>query len=199
MHLVTLWVREMGGAPPMGPASMARCAEAIEQGVIRDSLAEKEVWRVLDALDALDATHGHTVPEGYSVDVLVKYAGHDFLLEFDGPVHFLGHVGERGQRLPPRPNGKTALKRRLFDSFGRTLVTVPYWEWDEVSGKDELPVGKEGGGSREASAAASIGRQREYLLGKMIRALSERQARGREAPRAGEEPAPELVVEQARP
>lgn len=46
-------------------------------------------------------------------------------IEVDGPCHFV-----RGARSP---NGRTLLKRRLLTKLGWHLVSVPYWEWDQVT------------------------------------------------------------------
>ena len=69
-------------------------------------------------------------------------------IEVDGPSHFLGADG-RGP-----PNGHTLLKRRLLRAAGWRLVSVPFYEWNDLSarrpGDDDAAVGR---------------RQREYLEG----------------------------------
>ena len=69
---------------------------------------------------------------GYSIDILIKPDGGDSLgtaVEVDGPHHFLS--GERAA------NGPTLLKRRLLGHIGYRVVSVPYWEWDQLKGKKE--------------------------------------------------------------
>ena len=151
VHLVGLWCTERGLGTPMAEGEMRVCADAKRHSKVRDSRTELQVWRAL--CEPFEATHGHVIPEGYSVDVLLNYEGHDVLVEFDGPNHFLGSTTTAAGE--PRPNGATALKRRLLRSMGYWLVSVPYWEWDAV---------------RLESTAA----QRTYLIGKMIAALKGR-------------------------
>jgi hypothetical protein len=75
---------------------------------------------------------------GYSIDMLV----HDmpvnaksstgpaagWAVEFDGPSHFLTC------RLPV---GGTLMKRRHLELLGYTVVSLPFWEWDRLTGSDE--------------------------------------------------------------
>jgi hypothetical protein len=75
---------------------------------------------------------------GYSIDMLV----HDMLVnsksstgaaagwavEFDGPSHFLTC------RLPV---GGTLMKRRHLELLGYTVVSLSFWEWDQLTGSDE--------------------------------------------------------------
>jgi hypothetical protein len=50
-------------------------------------------------------------------------------IEVDGPSHFT--VGER--RLPL---GHTRLRNQLLAArYGLTVLSVPYWEWNELHGK----------------------------------------------------------------
>ena len=61
-------------------------------------------------------------PQGYSLDIVVKYEGREVAIEVDGPSHFVGHA----------PTGATTLKRRQLRAAGWALLPVPYWEWDEL-------------------------------------------------------------------
>ena len=51
--------------------------------------------------------------------------------QVDGPTHFVTLAG--GGR---RPNGATALKRRLLARAGWRVVGVPYWEWEACAGPE---------------------------------------------------------------
>ena len=58
-------------------------------------------------------------------------------VEFDGPSHFLTC------RLPV---GGTLMKRRHLELLGYTVVSVPFWEWGQLTGSDK---------------------RKEYLMGKL--------------------------------
>ena len=69
---------------------------------------------------------------GYSINILIKPDSRDSLgtaVEVDGPHHFLS--GER------EANGSTLLKRRLLGRIEYRVVSVPYWQWDQLKGKKE--------------------------------------------------------------
>ncbi len=75
---------------------------------------------------------------GYSIDMRV----HDicvnaksstgvaagWAVEFDGTSYFLT------SRLPV---GGTLMKRRNLELLGYTVVSLPFWEWDQLTGSDE--------------------------------------------------------------
>ena len=75
---------------------------------------------------------------GYSIDMRVHDlranaksnigAAAGWAVEFDGPSHFLTC------RLPV---GGTLMKRRHLELLGYTVVSLPFWEWDELTGSDE--------------------------------------------------------------
>ena len=65
--------------------------------------------------------------EGYSLDFVVEWRGERVGVEVDGPSHFKGR----------EPNSATLLKRRQLRHLGWRLVSVPYWEWDEVDASSQ--------------------------------------------------------------
>jgi hypothetical protein len=74
---------------------------------------------------------------GYSIDMRVHMrlneksstgATAGWAVEFDGPSHFLTC------RLPV---GGTLMKRRHLELLGYTVVSLPFWEWDKLTGSDE--------------------------------------------------------------
>jgi hypothetical protein len=75
---------------------------------------------------------------GYSVDMLVHDmrfnaksstgAAAGWAVEFDGPSHFLRC------RLPV---GGTLMKRRHLELLGYTVVSLPFWEWEQLTGSHE--------------------------------------------------------------
>ena len=68
---------------------------------------------------------------GYSIDMRVQDKRGDlgvgWAIEFDGPLHFLACKA---------PTVSTLIKRRHLELLGYILVSVPYWEGQEVSGMD---------------------------------------------------------------
>jgi hypothetical protein len=70
---------------------------------------------------------------GYSIDCLVlgwhEHKHVKIAVEVDGPSHFICKSGETKGRTP---NGATMMKRRLLGLLGYKVVSVPYWEWDEL-------------------------------------------------------------------
>ena len=94
---------------------------------------------------------------GYSIDMRVQDKCRDlgvgWAIEFDGPSHFL---------TCRAPTGATLIKRRHLELLGYILVSVPYWEWDGLSGMDE---------------------RRKYLQGKLQRKVGvDSAAHSRQAP-----------------
>ncbi len=75
---------------------------------------------------------------GYSIDMRVQDKrpqgttqgdfGVGWPIDFDGLSHFL---------VCKTPTGVTLIKRRYLDLLGYILVSVPYWEWDGLSGMEE--------------------------------------------------------------
>ncbi len=70
---------------------------------------------------------------GYSIDMRVNAKSRieavaGWSVEFDGPSHFLTC------RLPL---GGTLMKRRHLELLGYTVVSLPFWEWDQLTGSDE--------------------------------------------------------------
>ncbi len=67
---------------------------------------------------------------GYRMDAIVEVNGKKVGIEVDGPSHFIGRS--------KKALTKTILKRRQIQSIdGIELVSVPYWEWDDLN-RDEL-------------------------------------------------------------
>jgi hypothetical protein len=76
---------------------------------------------------------------GYSIDMRVNAksstgAVTGWAVEFDGPSHFL---------TCQLPVGGTLMKRRHLELLGYTVVRLPFWEWDQLTGSDELSERKE--------------------------------------------------------
>ena len=54
-------------------------------------------------------------------------------VEFDGPTHYL--LGGASGRITP--NGATSFKRRLLRILGWEVISIPYFEWNEVRSSKE--------------------------------------------------------------
>ena len=70
---------------------------------------------------------------GYSIDMRVNVksstgAAAGWAVEFDGSHHFLTC------RLPV---GGTLMKRRHLELLGYTVVNLPFWDWNQLTGSDE--------------------------------------------------------------
>jgi len=62
-------------------------------------------------------------PSGYRPDALVEINGTKVGIEVDGPSHFTNREAK----------GSTLLKRRQVSTLdGIRIISVPYWEWDEL-------------------------------------------------------------------
>ena len=76
---------------------------------------------------------------GYSIDMRVQDMssqgtgtsddfGVGWAIEFDGPSHFLACRS---------PTGATLMKRRHLELLGYTVVSLPIWEWNQLTRSDE--------------------------------------------------------------
>jgi hypothetical protein len=59
-------------------------------------------------------------------------------IEFDGPTHYLRPAMGSRDRVGPI-DAKTRLRNALLKKSGdfEVLITIPYYEWDEVQGRKE--------------------------------------------------------------
>ena len=127
LHQWQLWRDERGGAwPPLPRTLSKRCRAAFVAEEGKPSRLQSEVANTLDAM-GLSPRQEVRTPMGYSLDATVDVEGCEVAVEVDGPSHFVGRV----------PNGATALKRRQLRAAGWTLLSVPYWEWNDL-GRDDL-------------------------------------------------------------
>ena len=84
------------------------------------------VGKVLRRASDLHLEHEAVLPNGYTVDLLLRGDGaaRPVAVEVDGPSHFL-HASQV-------PRGETLMKRRHLASQGLLVVPVPYWEWSAL-------------------------------------------------------------------
>lgn len=98
------------------------------------SAGQRQVLGVLRALcppsHGFSVQHEHRLLDGaISVDAAVWLQSESdcrVAVEFDGPSHYIG--------TPPSaiPDGATALKCRLLQHLGWSVVSIPWWEWHEL-------------------------------------------------------------------
>jgi len=110
-----------------GAALLARCDAAFRATEAQPSRLQRDVAKGLASLGSA-VQEEKVLEEGYSLDLVVECGGEELIaVEVDGPSHFVGRV----------PTGATLLKRRQLRHFGWRLVSVPYWEWDELAHRDQ--------------------------------------------------------------
>ena len=140
LHQVHLWLAGQqpgagGLAGTLSAAQLRQCAEAWEQQLQGASLQrrtsfERQVFSCAQQLPCLVSCSqkARTADGAFSVDVAATHAGSGrrLAIEADGPAHFLLHGREM--------TGNTLARNRVLASRGYVVVSVPYWEWDEMKG-----------------------------------------------------------------
>jgi len=126
LHQWRLWYASERGCSDRlpGAALMARCDAAFRASEVTVSRLQTQVAETLVSLGA-SVQEEVVLEEGYSLDLVVNWRGERLAVEVDGPSHFVGR----------EPTGATLLKRRQLEHFGWRLVSVPYWEWNELRDK----------------------------------------------------------------
>jgi len=130
LHQWRLWYASERACSDALPetALMARCDAAFRATEAQPSRLQRDVAKALASLGA-SVQDEKVLEEGYSLDLVVDCGGEELIaVEVDGPSHFVGRV----------PTGAMLLKRRQLRHFGWRLVSVPYWEWDELNHSDKL-------------------------------------------------------------
>ena len=128
LHQWSLWRLERGGAWPGFTAAFgARCRNAFfSEGVPPPSGLETCVQVALRRM-GLSTQQKVRTREGYVIDLYVESDGgrRQVSVEVDGPGRFLGWSREA--------TGATLLKRRQLRFFGYRLMSIPYWEWEQLN------------------------------------------------------------------
>jgi hypothetical protein len=111
------------------------CRSAFEGAPAAPSATQQQVSNTLRRMGLSVQDEVRCPKSGYSMDMLVCESalgmggrGGAWAVEFDGPSHFLASGA---------PTGATLLKRRHLELLGHALVSVPYWEWNELRGVGE--------------------------------------------------------------
>eukprot|EP00985_Skeletonema_marinoi_P013377 scaffold6613_cov158-Skeletonema_marinoi.AAC.4 len=129
LHQWHLWQTKETSNPGLPVDLKERCYNAFISEEPTVSKFQDDVVAQLSNI-GLDPKEEVLMGSGYRIDALVEVNGKTIGIEVDGPYHFIGRSKS--------PLGSTILKRRQVPSIDNIeLVSVPYWEWDEV-GNDEL-------------------------------------------------------------
>ncbi|KAL7527627.1 hypothetical protein ACHAXR_004634, partial [Thalassiosira sp. AJA248-18] len=117
-----LWQKEEKGNTGLPPVFQERCYEAFTSTKPTVSALQRDVVAVLHSI-GLTTKEEQMTQWGFSLDATVEMNGQKVGVEVDGPSHFIGS----------KQTGSTLLKRRQIANVeGMKLVSVPYWEWDEL-------------------------------------------------------------------
>ena len=116
-----LWRTKEKGTAGLPDKLQERCSEAFAVTDVVTSALQNDVVAVL-TLIGLDPLEEFLTQSRYRIDAVVEIDGKKIGIEVDGPSHFIGRTA----------NGKTLLKRRQVTAIDKiSLVSVPYWDWDE--------------------------------------------------------------------
>ncbi len=115
----------------LGPA----CKEVFHAAHAQPSTNQQQVSDTLRGMGLWVEDEFQCPKSGCSIDMRVQDCkdnradlGVGWVIEFDGASHFLECKV---------PTGANLIKRRHLELLGYILVSVPYWEWDGLSGMDE--------------------------------------------------------------
>ena len=116
----------------------AECNTAFLAAPAQPSASQQQVSDTLRGMGLSVEDEFRCPKSGYSIDMRVQDKrpqgtsasdfGPGWAIEYDGPSHFLSCKA---------PTGATLIKRRHLELLAYILVSVPYWEWDGLSGMDE--------------------------------------------------------------
>jgi hypothetical protein len=111
------------------------CQAAFIGVPVHPSASQQQVSDTLRGMSLSVEDEFRCPKSGYSIDMRVHVnamsstgAAAGWAVEFDGPSHFLTC------RLPV---GGTLMKRRHLELLGYTVVSLPFWEWDQLTGSDK--------------------------------------------------------------
>ena len=127
LHQWNTWRKETTNNAPLPLDLEERCFHEFTSQTLNQSNLQKAVISELVSMGVQLEEEAQT-SSGYYLDALVDVDGKKIGLEIDGPTHFIGR----------RPTGSTILKRRQVKVDGVPLVSVPYWEWNELKTSAEV-------------------------------------------------------------
>ncbi len=119
--------------------NLGSLSQAVFIGVpVHPSVSQQQVSDTLRGMSLSVEDEFRCPKSGYSIDMRVHDmcvnaksstgAAAGWAVEFDRPSHFLTC------RLPV---GGTLMKRRHLELLVYTVVSLPFWEWDQLTGGDE--------------------------------------------------------------
>ncbi|EJK66728.1 hypothetical protein THAOC_12320 [Thalassiosira oceanica] len=123
LHQWQLWQQELESGIELPQSLQEKCRNAFTSRGYSESKLQNDVVGELKAA-GLDLDEEVLLGSGYRIDALVKIGDErKVAVEVDGPSHFM-------QR---QPAGSTTLKHRQVARLDRIeVVSVSYWEWDEL-------------------------------------------------------------------
>ena len=125
-----LWQTKENSSAGLPQDLCDRCYQAFISVDPTISKLQEDVVAQLSSI-GLEPQEEVLVDSGYRIDAIVEVNGKTFGVEVDGPYHFIGRSRS--------PLGSTILKRRQVPAIdGIELVSVSYWEWNALLGKDEV-------------------------------------------------------------
>ncbi|EJK54518.1 hypothetical protein THAOC_25847, partial [Thalassiosira oceanica] len=127
LHQWQLWQQELVLGIELPESLQAKCRNAFTSAGYSESKLQNDVVGELRAA-GLVLDEEVLLGSGYRIDALVKFGdGRKVAVEVDGPFHFIDR----------RPAGSTTLKHRQVARLDRIeVVSVPYWEWDELKNSE---------------------------------------------------------------
>jgi len=144
---VHLWLSDVqasgsssGLAGALSPAQLQQCKEAWEEQLDKRAQQsrtqlEEEVYQCcvqqLHSLLTYCSQEARTEDGAFNVDVVATHtaSGKRLAIEADGPTHFL--------RPDRQVTGETLARNRALARRGHLVVSVPYWEWDDLKKSEQ--------------------------------------------------------------
>jgi hypothetical protein len=123
LHQWHLWQAGERSYNGLSELMQEQCRDAFINAETRSSAFQREVVSELIII-GLDPTEEYLTQSGYRLDALVQINGNMVGVEVDGPSHFIDRT----------PTARTLLKHRQVTMVdGIPLVSVPYWEWQNLA------------------------------------------------------------------
>ena len=132
LHQWNLWRKELQSEISLPSLLETRCYNAFKSVTPTHSSLQQQVVSELESIGLQPQEEVLMKTTGYRIDALVEVNGNTIGVEVDGPSHFIDR----------EPTGNTLLKRREVTNLDDIqLVSVPYWEWNDVKDDDTKKQG----------------------------------------------------------